>query len=168
MYGLRSSNCHRVFAICQLNKVPDGDPVIYKYLNCIRKKYKMSITDRMILNIYPEKNIYLFDAKISNVLNTSDDDSDIHGFKDTPLTPFNVANGKDSKISYVDMINCNNKHNEDDNISNEQILEIYFEALNVLQKCENKYDKTKVLRMLLKHVIWINPETNVKTYALKR
>lgn len=44
-----------------------------------------------------------------------------------------------------------NDNNED--LSNEKILEIYFEALDALQKCKNKYDKMRVLGMMLKYVI---------------
>ena len=38
----------------------------------------------------------------------------------------------------------------DDDISNERIIEIYFEALDALQKCKNKFDKMRVLAMMLK------------------
>ena len=50
------------------------------------------------------------------------------------------------------MANYNNKHKEDV-ISNEKFIEIYFEALDVLQKCKHKYDKKRVLGMMLKHII---------------
>lgn len=61
------------------------------------------------------------------------------------------------------MANFNNKHNEDD-ISNEKILEIYFDAL---QKCKNKYDKMRVSGKMLKYIIQINYKTDIKSYALE-
>lgn len=53
---------------------------------------------------------------------------------------------------YSDMAMPNNSNARDD-ISNERLLEIFFEAVDALQRCKNKYDKLRVLGMMLKHAI---------------
>lgn len=47
----------------------------------------------------------------------------------------------------------NNQSNTENDISNEQILQIYFDAIDALQKCKNKFDKMRVLGMMLKQVL---------------
>lgn len=57
------------------------------------------------------------------------------------------------KTPYSSVVKSGPQPGENDDISNEKILEIYFEALDALQKCKNKYDKMRVLGMMLNHVI---------------
>lgn len=45
------------------------------------------------------------------------------------------------------------KENDNDDLSNERLLEIFFDAVDALEKCKNKYDKLRVLGNMLKHVI---------------
>lgn len=175
MYGHGSSNCHRLaaclgcggphdYAVCQLNKIPDSGPVVYKCYNCLKRNLK-NFNHRADDPKCPSRKEYLHirhkvtqkqppsrvSKKFSNVFITSDDDSSIHALEDPLPTTFG-SKGNDRKISYAEMAKSNDKCNEDD-ISNEKILEIYFEALDALQKCKNKYDKMRVLGMMLKHVI---------------
>lgn len=57
-------------------------------------------------------------------------------------------------FSGVTRNNNNAKHFDNDNdISSDSLLDIFFEAVDALQKCQNKYDKLRVLGMMLQHVI---------------
>lgn len=44
-------------------------------------------------------------------------------------------------------------NNNNDDISNERLLEIFFDAVDALEKCQTKYDKLRVLGMMLQHAI---------------
>ena len=43
--------------------------------------------------------------------------------------------------------------NDNNDISDRKIIEIYFEALAALEKCKTKYDKLRVLGDMLRHII---------------
>lgn len=58
-----------------------------------------------------------------------------------------------NRILYSSILS-NNKHADDtDDLSNDKLLDIYFEAVDALQKCRNKYDKLRVLGMMLRHAL---------------
>lgn len=57
------------------------------------------------------------------------------------------------RVSYANIINNNSQDECNDDISNEKLLDIYFEAIDALQKCRNKYDKLRVLGMMLRHAL---------------
>lgn len=41
----------------------------------------------------------------------------------------------------------------DDNRTNDKLLDIFFSAIDALQKCKNKYDILRVLGMIIRHGI---------------
>ena len=41
------------------------------------------------------------------------------------------------------MSNYNSQEINSDDLSNDKLLDIYFEAIDVHQKCKNKYDKLR-------------------------
>lgn len=57
------------------------------------------------------------------------------------------------RVSYANIIDNNSQVECNDDISNEKLLDIYFEAIDALQKCRNKYDKLRVLGMMLRHAL---------------
>lgn len=57
------------------------------------------------------------------------------------------------KIAEVARSGSKKTANETDNLQNQEILDIYFETIDALEKCKNKYDKLRVLGNMLQHVI---------------
>ena len=49
------------------------------------------------------------------------------------------------KVLNLDISKYNIQTEDSDDISNEKLLDTYFEAIDALQKCKNKYDKLRVL-----------------------
>lgn len=170
MYGHGAANCHRKvaclgcggphdYSVCTLDKVPNNGPVIYKCYNCIKNKRK-NVNHRADDSRCPFRREYLeirqrITSKRPQMRYQRErlPDDDFSEYETTitnkgiptPGTNFN-------KVTYANMVKSR-QQGEDNDISNEKILEIYFEALDALQKCQNKYDKMRVLGMMLKHVI---------------
>lgn len=177
MYGHGSSNCHRVtaclgcggahdYASCQLNKTSGSGPVVYKCFNCIKNKLK-NINHRADDLNCPSRKDYLKVRQKVTIRNQplrvtqnnryvlyASEDEDLYrpGTDEAIRATFNGPEKHVKRVSYASQVKQQLKP-EDDDLPNEKILEIYFEALDALQKCKNKYDKMRVLGMMLKHVI---------------
>lgn len=173
MFGHGSSNCFREnaclgcggphdYSICQLQKVPNNDAVVYKCFNCAKKNLKnwnhraddlrcpcrkeyMEIRQRVTANRRTNKLISTQEYPL-----TKDDFPSISRQAVPnlpPRWPHNGVNRHNEKT-----LNSN-IHNDNDDLSNDKILEIFFEAVDALQKCTNKYDKIRVLGNMLRYVI---------------
>lgn len=178
MFGHGASNCHRKSvclgcggshdsSMCQLSKTATKTPVIYKCYNCTKKNMK-SVNHRADDPKCPSRREYLEirekitrnskSIKVRNVSRSfsySEDDFP-HIINNREPMGNNVwpsvSNKETGKFQHrVSMEN--NQSNTENDISNEQILQIYFDAIDALQKCKNKFDKMRVLGMMLKHVL---------------
>lgn len=180
MYGHGASNCYRSnaclgcggshdYSTCQLNKTSCEGPVVYKCFNCSKKNLK-NVNHRADDPRCPSRREYLeIREKIASrrkepktitnrrpTFSFSEDD-----FPST--TKNNVSNtntfwpssgiNENRRQNHPHSKSNNNNYSDDNDISNEKIMEIYFEALDALQKCKNKFDKMRVLGMMLKYVI---------------
>lgn len=178
MYGHGAPNCFRKsvclgcggphdFSVCQLSKTTSEGPVVYKCFNCQRNN-KKNINHRADDKRCPSREEYLeMRQRLSNnnrQINANRNKRPTYSFSEKDF-PSNF-NANDSNVikSWPRLNNPNpgrierspsrEYHPTDDNdISNEKLLEIYFEALDALQKCRNKFDKMRVLGMMLKNVI---------------
>lgn len=56
-------------------------------------------------------------------------------------------------VLYSNITNRNSQFDDSDDLSNDKLLDIYFEAIDALQQCRNKYDKLRVLGMMLRHAL---------------
>lgn len=177
MHGHGSAHCYRVsvclscggahdYANCQVNKSSNSGPVVHKCFNCVQnnlKNFKHRADDPKC----PSRQKYLEirrkatqkrvgPKQIKNVRNTvvlsEEEDCFETASATRGKTHFPTYNDN-QKISYAKMTKVNALIDDCDDIPNEKIIEIYFEALDALQKCKNKYDKMRVLGMMLKHVI---------------
>ncbi|XP_065365524.1 uncharacterized protein LOC135958550 [Calliphora vicina] len=177
MYGHGSANCFRTIAClgcggahdysnCQLNKTPTDGPVIYKCFNCIKRKLK-NINHRADDPHCPSRKEYLeIRQKVTNkrrpvrprrysdieIYSSEDEQYEARG-NDVPTTSQRMSGKSENKVSYASVANTKHRTQQSDNMSNEQILDIYFEALDALEKCKNKYDKMRVLGNMLRYVI---------------
>ena len=61
--------------------------------------------------------------------------------------------GNTANISYATIASSSRPIDDNNDISNQKIIEIYFEALDALEKCKTKYNKFRVLGNMLRHVI---------------
>lgn len=174
MFGHGSANCHRKnaclgcggphdYSVCQLNKSSLDGPIVYKCFNCASKNLK-NINHRADDLRCPSRREYLeIRERVSSNRKKSKVSFSRPGFvasvEDFPSMNSQYNKEPAKNISWPSMTNRQKDkdlrllNHEDDDISNEKILEIYFEALDALQKCKNKYDKMRVLGMMLKHVI---------------
>lgn len=181
MYGHGANHCHRNnicpacagnhdYSVCTLSKTEIEGPVIYKCHNCSNKKLK-NINHRADDPRCPCRKEYLEIRQRATshrsfvpqrrVNNASDINITVDNFPQLanhdklPSTSKNsdyFSRGK--KFSDVTNTKHRNKsNNEEDDISNEKLLEIYFDAIDALQQCHNKYDKLRVLGMMLKHAL---------------
>lgn len=57
------------------------------------------------------------------------------------------------KVLYSNVTSHNGHYDDSDDLSNDKLLDIYFEAIDALQQCRNKYDKLRVLGMMLRHAL---------------
>lgn len=64
-----------------------------------------------------------------------------------------IRSADNRKTLYSDITSQNNQFGESDDLSNDKLLDIYFEAIDALQQCRNKYDKLRVLGMMLRHAL---------------
>lgn len=173
MFGHGAANCHRKsaclgcggdhdYSVCTLDKAPTNGPVIYKCHNCIQKNRK-NVNHRADDLRCPYRKEYLeirqkvtSKHKPPNLRRYSLPETDFSEDEpDMPTTSNNISRNyfNTKKISYATMAKSRPQTEDNDDLSNEKILEIYFEALDALQKCKNKYDKMRVLGMMLKYVI---------------
>lgn len=178
MFGHGASNCYRKNAclvcggphdasVCQISKTSCHSPVIYKCHNCSKQNLK-NINHRADDPKCPSRRQYLeirekvtrnkSHFKTTNTRRTfsfsEEDFPQITRNKEPILNNNwpnigNVEGGKTQGRINIE----NNQCNDDNDISNEQILQIYFDAIDALQKCKNKFDKMRVLGMMLKHVL---------------
>lgn len=172
MFGHGSSNCFRDnaclgcggphdYSVCQLQKAPKDDAVVYKCFNCAKRNLKhvnhraddprcpsrkeyMEIRQKVTANRKYNKFIPSQDFSMSNddFPSTSRQAAQFQ----VPSWPKNDHNSKNVPLS-----NSNNRTNDD--LSNDKIMEIFFEAIDALEKCTNKFDKMRVLGNMLRHVI---------------
>lgn len=177
MYGHGSANCYRPvaciacggshdYANCQLNKTLIDGPVIYKCFNCTKRNLK-NINHRADDPHCPSRREYLeIRKRVTNVrrpatthqfndpvLYTTDDELFNTRYSEVPRFSQKASGKVENKVSYASVVKSNNKPQENENLSNQQILDIYFEAINALEKCTTKYDKLRVLGNMLRHVI---------------
>lgn len=167
MFGHGSANCYRNaictacagnhdVSTCTLNKTFYEGPVVYKCHNCIRKKFKninhkaddincpsrkeyLEIKQKLALR-NKQKNNNSHEPRVSNYN---------HSTHDIPSTSTRC-----SGISYADIVNNQNKTKDNnEELSNERLVELYFEAIEALHKCKTKIEKLRVLGELLKHAI---------------
>lgn len=181
MYGHGANHCNRNnicpacagnhdYAVCTLNKTEIDGPVIYKCHNCSNKKLKninhraddprcpcrkeyLEIRQRATSHrsFLPQR--HLNHAQEINLSAESFPQlTNNNNLPSTSKTSDYFSRGK--KFSEVTNTKHRNKSNiEEDDISNEKLLEIYFDAIDALQQCQNKYDKLRVLGMMLKHAL---------------
>lgn len=181
MFGHGSSNCHRKaaclgcggphdYSTCQLDKTQSNGPVIFKCYNCISKNRK-NVNHRADDPHCPFRKEYLeirhkvtykhrpLRSRNRTILLDKSPETD---YSENELfaisrkgikTPTYDSKIQESKTSYASMAKSGILAEDNENISNDKIMDIYFEALDALQKCKNKYDKMRVLGMMLKHVI---------------
>lgn len=70
------------------------------------------------------------------------------------LPSFSKATKTNNKVPYATTARmAQSNENDDNDLSNEKLLEIFFNAIDALEKCKTKFDKMRVLGMMLKHVI---------------
>lgn len=176
MYGHGASNCHRSavclgcggshdYSTCQLNKIPEKGPVINKCFNCIKRNMK-NVNHRADDPQCPARKEYLeIRQKVTtkrrptiikqrNIVLPFSSSEDLHEIGPELNPVLNENPGKDTgRLSYAKIASTNHKNVESDNLSNERLLDIFFEAINALEKCKTKYDKLRVLGNMLRHVI---------------
>lgn len=178
MYGHGSANCFRAVAClgcggahdysnCQLNKTNIEGPVIYKCFNCIKRNLK-SVNHRADDPHCPSRKEYLdIRLKVTNkrkpaslrrptytdFYSSEDEHPDARINEILPKSSQKRSGKIDNHVSYATMASSIQRTDDNDNLSNEKILDIYFEALDALEKCKTKYDKMRVLGNMLRHVI---------------
>lgn len=176
MYGHGARNCNRVdvcpacagnhdYAVCTLNKTSCDGSVIYKCYNCTKKNLRnvnhraddprcpcrkeyLEIRKRTTSRSQatPRKNSFVANTDVyaENFPQTANHDNE----------PKTYGPRSHSKKSYSEVSkdkNLNNNNNDD--ISNDRLLEIFFDAVDALEKCKTKYDKLRVLGMMLQHAL---------------
>lgn len=173
MFGHGGSNCYRSpvcpacagnhdFSVCNLSKTQQQGTVIYKCFNCVKNNYKnvnhkaddvrcpcrqdyLNIRQRITSNSVPRR------PKRRDVPVFNNIEEDFPQLLSTS-TPY-VQSADRRKVLYSDTTRYNSQEENSDDISNDTLLNIYFEAIDALQKCKNKYDKLRVLGNMLRHVI---------------
>lgn len=174
MYGHGAKNCHRTsvcsacagnhdFAECKLNKTSHDTSVVFKCHNCVKKGFKL-INHKADDPRCPCRQEYLEirqritskSRPISNRTNTSSFNIVKEHFAQLPKQ----ARYNDTRNSHFQGSNqrsYDSKNNQVSNnyedISNETLLQIFFEAVEALQKCHNKNVKLRVLGNMLKYAI---------------
>lgn len=176
MFGHGSSNCFRKsaclgcggphdYSTCQLNKTNHDGPVIYKCFNCMKNKLK-NINHRADDVNCPSRHEYLEIRQ-----RVTRNQKSFRGNQNTDQDPFiwdedfpQLHNSTDelpscskAQINYSKHFNPSktniNQSRDKDDLSNDKLLEIFFSAIDALEKCKTKFDKMRVLGMMLKHVI---------------
>ena len=174
MYGHGASNCNRVvicsacagnhkLSKCTLNNSGNVGTIIYKCYNCLKKNLR-NVNHRADDPKCPSRQEYLdirhrLTSKTRTTKmrpNVSFFDANEHDFPQLPRRD-SLGNTRNPHthgklFSEVAKDKCYDNNNNDD-ISNEKLMEIFFDAVDALQRCQNKYDKLRVLGMMLKHAI---------------
>lgn len=174
MYGHGASNCFRKStclicgglhdsSTCQLNKTSSEGPVVYKCFNCI-KSNRRNVNHRADNPKCPSRQEYLDirqriterngprisrNRNVEYSYSVEDFPQEVGNHTQPPnrIWP-NQQPGNQQRFNQ----NQGQYHDNDD-LPNDKILEIYFEAIDALQKCKNKFDKMRVLGNMLKYVI---------------
>lgn len=180
MYGHGANHCYRIvtctacagshdYSTCPLNKTAQEGPVIYKCFNCFKNKLK-NINHRAddpqcpcrseyleIRNRASSRNINFSRSQhITKVSNVNTADYKIAHADNQPPTSRTADFASHGKQTYANAAKSylRSEHIDNDNdISNERLLEIFFDAVDALQRCQNKYDKLRVLGMILKNAL---------------
>lgn len=170
MFGHGSANCFRSdvclscggphdYSMCLLQKVSPDNAVIYKCFNCSKRNLK-NVNHRADDPKCPCRMEYLqLRQKFSSPKKQQNRQTNTFSmsFDDFPQCGAQEATAHIPSWPRIDSSGRSNhhdvSHNNDDNLSNEKIMQIYFEALDALQRCKNKFDKMRVLGMMLRHVI---------------
>ena len=87
------------------------------------------------------------------VLYMTDDELFDTRYSGLPRSSQKTSGKVENRLSYTCVVKSNNKPQENDNLSNDQILEIYYGAINFLEKCKTKYDELRVLGNMLRYVL---------------
>lgn len=167
------------YASCQLNKTSFEGPVVYKCFNCVKKNLK-NVNHRADDIRCPSRREYLeirqkvtqnqrqqqSQNKRTEVNFSSEDFPPINNTIHIPNSswPHNHIETNNSipqayTSSYTrrnfqnDVSSPRRNYQNEDDLTNEKLLEIYFEALDALEKCKTKFDKMRVLGNMLRHVI---------------
>lgn len=178
MYGHGARNCFRVeicpacagnhdHSQCLLNKTQQNGPVVYKCFNCINKKFSnvnhraddiqcpcrkeyLSIRDRLTsrLGHNTQRRKHTADFHYN-----ADDHPQLPTRKHVSSSPITYDAFNQNKRRYSEMAKISCNVDTSDDISNERLLDIFFEAVDALQKCQNKYDKLRVLGIMLRNAI---------------
>lgn len=178
MYGHGASHCNRVDVcaacagnhnseICPLSKSSKDVSVVYKCHNCTKKNMKnvnhraddpkcpcrqeyLKIRQRVTFN----SRAVTTTGKVANFNAVDASFPPLSGQKHQATKQPDSRHQRRSLYSEVAKSkNVVEDDDDDDDISNEKLLEIFFDAVDALQKCQNKYDKLRVLGMMLKHAI---------------
>ena len=176
MYGHGSSNCFRSavciscggnhdYSSCQLNKLPTKGPVINKCYNCIKRNLK-NVNHRADDPQCPARKEYLEirrrvttknqpkNLKTQNHMEIVSSNEELYNARREVPRTFSKNSGKNTNnFTYAEIARSSQMAPADDGLSNEKLLEIYFEAIDALEKCQTKYDKLRVLGNMLRHVI---------------
>lgn len=171
MFGHGAKNCNRVkvcaacsgsheYVDCPLNKSsPDGS-IVYKCHNCLKKNYR-NINHRADDPKCPCRREYIeirqrltSKTRIPDKRHNSNfimDDSDFPQLtkQERPGNSHNFLQG----IKLFSDVSKGKVRDNNDDLSNEKLLEIFFDAVDALEKCQTKFDKLRVLGMMLKHAI---------------
>lgn len=174
MYGHGARNCNRVKVCtacagnhdsgdCSLSKSGTHNSVVYKCFNCCKRNFK-NINHRADDPNCPCRREYLeirqrLTARTRAIV-TRSANPDINDC-DFPQLPRqnrgeNARDGNTSsqgRVLFSDVSRGNSRDNNDDDLTNEKLLEIFFNAVDALEKCRTKFDKLRVLGMMLKHAI---------------
>lgn len=181
MYGHGARNCHRSnvcpacagdhdYSVCVLAKTPHKGPVIYKCFNCAKRKLK-DVNHRADDENCPCRLDYIeirqrVTSRYSRTENRRNHQNENQEFMHSQT---NINNSNQTQKTYdisphgrlySDILKNNintERHSvrerETDDISNDRLLQIFFEAVDALEKCKNKFDKLRVLGKMLSHVI---------------
>lgn len=178
MYGHGARNCHRAdicpacagnhdYSVCTLSKTMNKGPVIYKCYNCTKKNLK-DVNHRADDARCPCRQEYLdIRQRLTSRLkrnqihrNPSNNTDFVYSKTDTtfdhvPQTSKPYVHPTQHRL-FSDVVRSNNnteRERESDDISNDRLLQIFFDAVDALEKCKNKFDKLRVLGMMLRHAI---------------
>lgn len=174
MYGHGANNCNRVSVCavcagnhdqteCSLAKNAQEGRIVYKCYNCSKKnlrnvnhrsddpkcpcrkdylEMRFRITSRSRSNFNRPRNNYVYDDAEFHQLSSQQQQNDRRESTSQNRRLYSEVSQSRPRVS-----------NNDDDISNERLLEIFFNAVDALEKCRNKFDKLRVLGMMLKQAI---------------
>lgn len=172
MFGHGSANCFRSnaclscggphdYSVCQLQKLSPDDAVVHKCFNCANRNLKnlnhraddprcpcrkeyLEIRQKVTAKRQPNR----VSTQPEYIVSNDDFPSTSRQASVRPPSWPNIGLAR-SKLQATNA----SHHVADNDLSNEKILEIFFEAIDALEKCRNKYDKMRVLGNMLRYVI---------------